>query len=100
MNHNLHIPTLEDIKAAHQRIQPFIHKTPIMTSGAIDKIAGCQVYFKCENFQKVGAFKARGAANAVMKLTENQKKRNIFLKLLFVLLVSIANPSFQSLFKI
>lgn len=77
MNHNLHIPTLEDIKAAHQRIQPFIHKTPIMTSGAIDEIAGCQVFFKCENFQKVGAFKARGAANAVMKLNESQKKNGV-----------------------
>jgi threonine dehydratase len=66
-------PTLEEIKLAHKRIQPFIHKTPILTSSAINEMAGCEVFFKCENFQKVGAFKARGAANAVVKLTEEQK---------------------------
>ena len=59
-------PLLSDIRAAHARIQPFIHRTPILTSEAIDQISGCQLFFKCENFQKVGAFKARGAANAVM----------------------------------
>lgn len=73
----MNFPTLNNIKAAHQRIQPFIHKTPLLTSEAIDKIAGCQIYFKCENFQKVGAFKARGAANAVMKLTDEQKKNGV-----------------------
>lgn len=70
-------PSLEDIKAAHQRIQPFIHRTPILSSEAINQIAGCEVFFKCENFQKVGAFKARGAANAVAKLTEEQKKNGV-----------------------
>jgi threonine dehydratase len=77
MNDKMYFPTLQDIKAAHQRIQPFIHKTPLLTSEAIDKIAGCQIYFKCENFQKVGAFKARGAANAVMKLTDEQKSNGV-----------------------
>lgn len=70
-------PSLDDIKAAHQRIQPFIHRTPIMNSEAINQIAGCEIYFKCENFQKVGAFKARGAANAVVKLTDKQKKNGV-----------------------
>lgn len=69
--------SLEDIRNAHLRIQPFIHRTPILTSTAIDEMAGCRIFFKCENFQKVGAFKARGAANAVAKLTEEQKKNGV-----------------------
>ena len=70
-------PSLEDIKTSHRRIQPFIHRTPLMKSEAINTIAGCEIFFKCENFQKVGAFKARGAANAVMKLTDAQKKNGV-----------------------
>lgn len=70
-------PSLAEIKAAHARIQPFIHRTPILSSTAINEIAGCEIFFKCENFQKVGAFKARGAANAVMKLTEEQKAKGV-----------------------
>lgn len=70
-------PSLDDIRDAHQRIQPFIHRTPILSSEAINQIAGCEIYFKCENFQKVGAFKARGAANAVAKLTGEQKKNGV-----------------------
>ena len=70
-------PSLADIKAAHARIQPFIHRTPILSSTAINEIAGCEIFFKCENFQKVGAFKARGAANAVVKLTEEQKSKGV-----------------------
>lgn len=70
-------PSLANIKSAHVRIQPFIHRTPILSSTAINEIAGCEIYFKCENFQKVGAFKARGAANAVMKLTEEQKAKGV-----------------------
>ncbi|MCH7402605.1 pyridoxal-phosphate dependent enzyme [Belliella kenyensis] len=70
-------PTLENIQVAHQRIQPFIHRTPIMKSTAINELAGCEIFFKCENFQKVGAFKARGAANAVAKLNEGQKRNGV-----------------------
>lgn len=70
-------PTLADIRDAHERIQPFIHRTPILTSTAINEIAGCEIFFKCENFQKVGAFKARGAANAVLKLTDAQKAKGV-----------------------
>ena len=77
MNEPMKFPSLEDIRNAHLRIQPFIHRTPILTSTAIDEMAGCRIFFKCENFQKVGAFKARGAANAVAKLTEDQKKNGV-----------------------
>lgn len=70
-------PTLNDIKFALIRIKPFIHRTPILTSTAINEIAGCEIYFKCENFQKVGAFKARGAANAVMKLSEEERAKGV-----------------------
>ncbi|MFT4834159.1 MAG: threonine dehydratase [Marinoscillum sp.] len=60
------IPSLSDIKRAHQRISNLIIDTPVMTSHSIDEMTGCKVYFKCENFQKVGAFKMRGAANMIM----------------------------------
>ncbi len=73
----MNLPTLSDIQAAHARIQPFIHRTPVLTSSAINEIAGCEIFFKCENFQKVGAFKARGAANAVMKLSLEQKANGV-----------------------
>ena len=59
------IPTFSDIKRAHQRISNYIVQTPVLTSKNIDEIAGCNIFFKCENFQKVGAFKMRGAANAI-----------------------------------
>ncbi|MDX5340571.1 MAG: threonine/serine dehydratase, partial [Cyclobacteriaceae bacterium] len=47
----MNFPSLSDIQDAHVRIQPFIHRTPIMTSSAINEIAGCEIFFKCENFQ-------------------------------------------------
>jgi threonine dehydratase len=59
------VPSFSDIKRAHQRISEYIIETPVMTSKNIDEIAGCHLFFKCENFQKVGAFKMRGAANAI-----------------------------------
>lgn len=70
-------PNLEAIRAAKKRISDYINPTPILTSSAIDEIAGCSIYFKCENFQKVGAFKARGAANAVLKLTPEERKNGV-----------------------
>ena len=72
-----HIPSLQDIRSAARRIAPFVHHTPILTSTAIDEIAGCELFFKCENFQKVGAFKARGAANAVLKLAPSQMAKGV-----------------------
>lgn len=73
----MHFPSLADIQEAHHRIQSFIHRTPLMSSEAINKIAGAEIFFKCENFQKVGAFKARGAANAVSKLGEEEKLNGV-----------------------
>ena len=56
----------EKIEKAHKRISKGIHNTPVLTSQSIDKISGCRIYFKCENFQKIGAFKMRGALNAIL----------------------------------
>lgn len=71
------IPDYNDIVAAHKRIRPFIHHTPIMTSRNINQIAGCEIYFKCENFQKVGAFKYRGATNAILSLSNDEAVKGV-----------------------
>lgn len=71
------LPKLDDIRAAAERIGPFIHKTPVLTCAALDELAGAQLFFKCENFQKGGAFKARGATNAVFSLTEAEASRGV-----------------------
>jgi threonine dehydratase len=73
----VNLPTLSDIRTAHQRIEPYIHRTPVLTSQQLNRIFECSLFFKCENFQKVGAFKFRGATNAVLSLTEEQKKRGV-----------------------
>jgi threonine dehydratase len=70
-------PDLNAIRAAHDRIRPFIHRTPVLTCAAIDARAGARVFFKCENFQKVGAFKIRGATNAVLSLSDDQAARGV-----------------------
>ncbi|MEH3064504.1 MAG: pyridoxal-phosphate dependent enzyme [Methylobacterium radiotolerans] len=70
-------PTLDDVLAAHERIRPYIHETPVLTSRIIDEAAGAQLFFKCENLQKAGAFKARGASNAVFSLTDAQAARGV-----------------------
>ncbi|MFT6827079.1 MAG: threonine dehydratase [Roseivirga sp.] len=69
--------SLTQIREAHARIKPFIHHTPVLTSESINAIAGCVVYFKCENFQKVGAFKARGGLNAVLSIPVEQRKKGV-----------------------
>ena len=66
------IPSLETINEAHELIKPYIHHTPILSSEQLNKIADCTVFFKCENMQKVGAFKSRGAVNAVFSLSPSQ----------------------------
>jgi threonine dehydratase len=71
------IPTESDIEQAHERIKPYIHRTPVMTSNSLDELAACQLYFKCENFQKVGAFKARGAMNALLSLSREQRAKGV-----------------------
>ncbi len=70
-------PDLAAIRAAHERIRPFIHRTPLLTSSAINEMAGASVYFKCENLQKVGAFKFRGACNAVFSLSDQEAARGV-----------------------
>lgn len=65
-------PTKQDIIEAAARIKPFVHKTPVLTSETLDVLSGTSLYFKCENFQKVGAFKFRGAINAVLLLKEDK----------------------------
>jgi threonine dehydratase len=69
--------TKETISAAHSRIKPFIEKTPILTSDAINDLAQCEIFFKCENLQKIGAFKARGAMNAALSLPPADLKKGI-----------------------
>ena len=71
------LPSLSDIKSAHERIKPFIHRTPVLSSRQLNNIFGCELFFKCENFQKVGAFKFRGASNAVLSLTDEEKKKGV-----------------------
>jgi threonine dehydratase len=73
----MNLPTLSDIQSTHKRIRPFIHRTPVLTSQQLNRIFGCELYFKCENFQKVGAFKFRGATNAVLSLADDQKKHGV-----------------------
>ncbi|GGK85036.1 pyridoxal-phosphate dependent enzyme [Rufibacter glacialis] len=67
----------EDLIATQTRISPYIHRTPILTSRLLNEIAGADLYFKCENFQRMGAFKMRGAMNAVLQLSEEQKARGV-----------------------
>jgi threonine dehydratase len=69
--------SITDIRTAHERIRPYVHRTPVLTSAALDVRAGARLYFKCENFQKAGAFKARGAHNAVFALGAAQAQRGV-----------------------
>ena len=69
--------TKQHIEEAHERIKPFIHKTPVLTSKTLDQISGAEIFFKCENFQKIGAFKIRGGMNAVLSLPEEKRKKGI-----------------------
>lgn len=67
----------EAIVAAHQRIAPFIHRTPVLTCSTINSFAGCEFYFKCENLQKIGAFKIRGGMNAALQVPESDRKNGL-----------------------
>ena len=73
----MYIPTLTDMFEAHRRIKPHIHRTPVLTSTFIDSLVGANLFFKCENLQKAGAFKARGASNAVFGLSDEQAARGV-----------------------
>lgn len=71
------LPDLAAIRAAHERIAPYVHRTPVQTSHSLDAVTGATLFFKCENLQKVGAFKARGACNAVFSLPEDVARRGV-----------------------
>ncbi len=66
-----------DIQEAHARIRPHVRRTPVMTSARLNELAGAEIFFKCENFQKTGSFKARGAVNAVLSLTDAEAARGV-----------------------
>jgi len=70
-------PDIDAIRAAARRIAPHAHRTPVLTCGALDRMAGAELFFKCENFQKVGAFKFRGACNAVFSLGAEDARRGV-----------------------
>ena len=70
-------PTLTDIHQAAERIRPYAHRTPVLTCASLDEQVGAQVFMKCENLQKVGAFKFRGACNAVFSLTDEEAARGV-----------------------
>ncbi|MES0884157.1 beta-hydroxyaspartate dehydratase BhcB [Roseibium sp. SCP14] len=74
---NTYIPSLEDMLVAHERIKPHIHRTPVLTSSFLNDLTGAELFFKCENFQKAGAFKVRGASNAVFGLDEETAKAGV-----------------------
>ena len=73
----MQIPTYDDMLAAHERIGPHIRRTPIRTSDYLDERVGAKLFFKCENFQEAGAFKVRGATNAVFGLSDEQAARGV-----------------------
>jgi len=70
-------PSKEEVIAVYHRVSPFVHKTPVLTSNLLNGLAEAELYFKCENFQKMGAFKMRGAINAIQQLSEDQKNDGV-----------------------
>jgi threonine dehydratase len=70
-------PALPDIRQAARRIEPYAHRTPVLTCASLDRRVSSQVFMKCENLQKVGAFKFRGACNAVFSLTDEEAARGV-----------------------
>jgi threonine dehydratase len=70
-------PTLQDLRETHAAIQPLIHRTPVLTCRSLDARSGAELYFKCENFQKVGAFKMRGAASAALRLSPGERQHGL-----------------------
>ena len=71
------IPSFKELEAAVKRVSPYVHNTPVLTSGTIDRMLGAKVFFKCENFQRMGAFKIRGACNAILQLTEDERAKGV-----------------------
>jgi threonine dehydratase len=77
MRETLPLPTLQDMLDAHERIKPYIRQTPIRTSNYLNELTGAELFFKCENFQEPGAFKVRGACNAVFGLSDEQAEKGV-----------------------
>lgn len=75
--HDMTVPTWDDVVEAHERVRPHIHRTPVLTSGFLNHLTGAELFFKCENFQKAGAFKVRGASNAVFGLSDLEAARGV-----------------------
>lgn len=73
----MYIPTFDDVIVARERITPFIHQTPVLTSTFMNELTGAELFFKCENFQKAGAFKVRGASNAVFGLSDEMAAKGV-----------------------
>jgi threonine dehydratase len=73
----MYIPTFDDVKTAHERIKPYINRTPVLTSDYLNELTGAELFFKCENFQTPRAFKVRGASNAVFGLDDEQAKMGV-----------------------
>jgi len=73
----MYIPTIDDMLTAHERIKPYIHRTPVLTSSFLNDLTGAELFFKCENFQKAGAFKVRGASNAVFGLSDDMLEKGV-----------------------
>ncbi len=71
------IPTQKDVREAVKRVSPYVHHTPVLTSATINGMLNASVFFKCENFQKMGAFKFRGAINAILQLSEDERARGV-----------------------
>ncbi len=71
------IPAFQDVIDAHERIGDYVHRTPVLTSTSINRMFNASLFFKCENFQKVGAFKFRGATNAILSLSEEEARRGV-----------------------
>ncbi|WP_195818944.1 beta-hydroxyaspartate dehydratase BhcB [Roseobacter sp. MH60115] len=69
--------TIDHVRAAHERIKPYIHRTPVLTSTYFNELTGAELFFKCENFQKAGAFKVRGASNAVFGLSDAMAEKGV-----------------------
>ena len=74
---NYQPPSWAAIVAAHARISARIHRTPVLTSASLDALAGARLFFKCENLQKTGSFKIRGASNAILSLSDEEASRGI-----------------------
>ena len=73
----MQVANFSDVQKAYEQIKNIVHRTPVLTNQSINNITGCELYFKCENFQKVGAFKFRGASNAVIHLSQEERRKGV-----------------------